>query len=73
MKLYGRSVLVQDNQVEKALRKFKKKIASSGILQDLRDRETYKKPTTARKEKRNLARRRWQKYLQSQALPPQLY
>ena len=54
MKLYGRSVTVNDGNVEKALRKFKKKIAASGVLQDLRDRETYKKPTTARKEKRNV-------------------
>lgn len=73
MKLYGRSVTVNDGNVEKALRKFKKKVAASGVLQDLRDRETYKKPTTARKEKRNLARRRWERYLQSQSLPPQQY
>jgi ribosomal protein S21 len=38
-KLRGRSVIVADGNVEKALRKFKKKIQTSGILNDLRDRE----------------------------------
>lgn len=69
-KLHGRSVLVQDGNVDKALRKFKKKIAASGLLNDLRDREHYVKPTTARKLKRNAAKNRWRKYLDSQALPP---
>jgi len=48
-KLHGRSVLVQDGNVDRALRKFKKKIAASGMLNDLRDREHYIKPTTQRK------------------------
>lgn len=62
--------MVQDGQVERALRKFKKKIQNSGVLQELRDRETFVKPTTRRKIKRNAARNRWRKYLQSQQLPP---
>lgn len=73
MKLYGRSVLVQDNQVEKALRKFKKKINDSGLLNDLRDREFYEKPTTQRKRQRSAARARWMKKLADQALPKKLY
>lgn len=62
--------MVQDGQVERALRKFKKKIQNSGVLQELRDRETFVKPTTRRKIKRNAARNRWRKYVQSQQLPP---
>jgi len=62
-KLRGRSVLVTDNQVDRALRKFKKKIQASGILNDLRDREFYVKPTTARKLKASAARNRWRKIL----------
>ena len=73
MSLHGRSVLVGDGNVEKALRKFKKKIANSGILLELRERETYIKPTTRRKTKKSLARRRWQRYKDSQALAPRQY
>jgi small subunit ribosomal protein S21 len=73
IKLHGSSVLVQNDNVEKALRKFKKKIMESGKLQELREREFYEKPTTARKRAKNQARRRWQKKLESQALPKKLY
>ena len=72
-KWYGRSVLVVDNQVEKALRKFKKKIQSSGVLNDLRDREHYVKPTTRRKLKKSAAKKRWQKLLNGQKLPQKPY
>lgn len=69
----ARSVLVQDNNVEKAIRKLKKKVQNSGILNDLRDREFYVKPTTAKKLKRSAAKNRWRKYIESQQLPPQTY
>lgn len=72
-KFYGRSVLVNDDNVEKAIRKLKKKIQASGLLNELRERETYVKPTTQRKIKRNAARNRWRKYLTSQQLPPRRY
>ena len=73
MKLYGRTVLVQDGNVERALRKFKKKIQNSGLLLELRERETYQKPTTRRKMKKGAAKSRWKKYLRSQQLPPKQY
>jgi len=72
-KLYGRSVLVTNDNVDRALRKLKKKIQASNLLNELRERETYVKPTTQRKIKRNAARNRWRKYLASQQLPPRLY
>jgi small subunit ribosomal protein S21 len=72
-KLHGRSVLVQDGNVDMALRKFKKKIQDSNLLSDLRDREFYTKPTTARKLKASAARARWKKKLQSQELPTRLF
>lgn len=65
--------MVQDGQVEKAMRKFKKKIQNSGLLQELRDRETYTKPTTRRKIKTGQARSRWRRYVKSQELPPRQY
>ena len=73
MKLYGRTVLVKDGNVDKALRKFKKKIMESGLLNDLRDREFYEKPTTARKRKKSSAKNRWQKQVAAQALPKKLF
>jgi small subunit ribosomal protein S21 len=71
--LYGRTVLVSDGNVEKALRKFKKKIQNSGLLLELRERETYTKPTTRKKIKKGQAKSRWKKYLRSQQMPPRLY
>lgn len=73
MRLYGRTVTVTDGNIEKAIRKFKKKIQNAGVLMDLRDRETYTKPTTRRKTARSLAKKRWQRYLESQQLPPKQY
>lgn len=73
MRLYGRSVLVIDNNVEKALRKFKKKINESGLLNDLRDREFYEKPTSIKKKRKSAARARWLKKINDQQLPKKLY
>ena len=72
-KLHGRSVLVTDGNVDRALRKFKKKIQESGLLNDLRDREFYTKPTTQRKLKASAAKNRWKKKLRDQQLPKKLY
>jgi len=69
----GRSVLVTDGNVEKALRRFKKKIQNTGLLLELRERETYQKPTARRKVKKGQAKSRWRKYLRSQQLPPKQY
>ena len=73
MKEYKRSVYVKDGNVEKALRKFKKKIADSGLLNELRDRETYEKPTTRRKRQKSAAKNRWRKQLAGQQLPKKLF
>lgn len=70
---YSKSVLVQDGNYDRALRKFKKKIQESGLLNDLKDREFYTKPTTARKLKASAARARWRKKLRDQALPRKLF
>ena len=66
-------MLVQDNNIERALRKLKKKIQASNILNDLREKEHYIKPTTACKLKRSAAKNRWRKQLAEQALPKKLY
>jgi small subunit ribosomal protein S21 len=69
----GRRVLVNDNNVERALRKLKKKITDQGLLQEVRDRQEYVKPTTQRKIDKSKAKSRWKKHLRSQQLPPKLY
>ena len=73
MKHFGKKVIVNDGNIEKALRKFKKKVQESGLLDDLRARETYEKPTTVRKRKKSAAKARWRKQLRDQQLPKKLY
>ena len=69
----GKRIEVRDGNVEKALRKFKKKIQESGLLFELKEREQYIKPTTQRKLKASAAKKRWKKYLRSQQLPPKQF
>jgi small subunit ribosomal protein S21 len=69
----GRKVIVQDDNVEKALRKFKKKIADSGLLLELQKRQMYTKPSVQRKLEKAQAKKRWQKHLRSQQLPPKQF
>lgn len=69
----GRTVIVNDGNVEKALRKFKKKISDQNLLQEVRDREQFVKPTVRRKLAKGQAKRRWQKYLRDQSLPKKLF
>jgi small subunit ribosomal protein S21 len=63
----GRSVTVHDGNFEKALRKFKKKIQTAGVLMDVRERETFTKPSVARKLAKAMAKRRWQKQVNKSA------
>ena len=69
----GATVEVKNDNFEKAVRKWKKKVQEAGTLNDLRDREAYEKPSVRRKRLKNLARRRWQKRLESMALPAKEY
>ena len=69
----GNHVEVVNDQVDKALRKFKKKVMESGLLQELRDKEFFEKPTAKRKRAKSAAKNRWQKKLQAESLPKKLY
>mgnify|MGYP006269687405 CR=1 FL=1 len=69
MSLNGRKVIVKDGNVEKALRKFKKKVSESGLLLELQKRETYTKPSVQRKLARSMAEKRWRKFQAQQRLP----
>lgn len=70
----GNRVTVKDNEnINQALRRFKKKIETSGVLEDLRAKEFYEKPTSVRKRKKGAAKARWRKKLREQQLPPKLF
>jgi small subunit ribosomal protein S21 len=71
--LGGSKVVVQNDNVEKALRLFKKKINEDGKLQDLRDRECYDKPSIVKRRKKNQESRRAQKKREAAQLPKRLY
>jgi len=72
--LKGNSVTVKENEnINQALRRFKKKVEESGTLDTLRAKEFYEKPTTERKRKKGAAKARWRKKLRDQQLPPKLY
>jgi len=71
--LGGSTVIVQNDNVEKALRLFKKKINEDGKLQELRDKEFYEKPSVTRRKTKNQQQRRAAKRRQAEALPKKLY
>jgi small subunit ribosomal protein S21 len=58
---------------EKLLKRFKRKIDESKLLDTLRKKESYEKPTTVRKRKSAAAKSRWQKKLRDQQLPKKMY
>ena len=55
-------VKVHKNNIEKALRLFKKQVKESKLLVELRDREFYTKPSVLKREKRAKARLRAKKF-----------
>ena len=48
----------ENESLENALRRFKKKCARSGVLSEVRMREHYEKPSVKRKKKSEAARKR---------------
>ena len=70
----GNIVYLKDNDnINQALRKFKKKIEAAGTLEDVRKKEFYEKPTATRKKAKAAAKARWRKKLESTKLPKKLY
>lgn len=73
-KLFGRTVVLKEHEnINQALRRFKKKVDESGVLDDVRDKEFYVKPTTARKKAKAAAKARWNKKLRENELPKKLF
>lgn len=69
----GLKVEVYNGNFEKALRQFKKKVQNSGKLQEVKDRETYEKPSSVKQKKKNAAKRRLQTRLRSEKAFRRLY
>jgi small subunit ribosomal protein S21 len=57
----GLYVTVINNDVNRALRKLKKKINNDGLLKELRERQHFEKPSAKRKKAKAAARKRWLK------------
>lgn len=57
----GLTVEVRNGDFNFALRKFKKKVQEAGIIQELRERQHYTKPSEKRKKAKAAGRARWLK------------
>lgn len=73
-KTKGTGVTLKENEnINQALRRFKRKVEEAGTLDVLRKKEFYEKPTTERKRKKGAAKARWRKQLRDQQLPAKNY
>ncbi len=57
----GLTVEVRNGDFTKALRIFKKKVMEAGIIQEVRDRQEYTKPSEKRAKAKAAGRQRWLK------------
>jgi len=57
----GLMVYVDDNNIEKAIRKLKRKVEKDGLLRELRERQYYSKPSEKRKETKKQNIKNWKK------------
>lgn len=64
----GIAVIVQNGNVEAALRKFKKKVQEEGIIQQVRNRQEFVKPSEKKRKAKAAAKARIQKKLEK-AMP----
>lgn len=62
------AVIVRDNNVEKAIRTFKRSVQRNGILKEIRNRRGYFKPSEKRQKKASESTRRLQKNLRKRLL-----
>ena len=54
----GLSVTVFNNNIEEALKRLKRKVKNADLMQDLRKKEYFVKPSVIKREKRNLTKLR---------------
>jgi len=61
----GLTVEVRNGDFNKALRIFKKKVQEAGIIQEVRERTEYVKPSERRAKAKAAGRKRWLKKMQT--------
>jgi small subunit ribosomal protein S21 len=71
--IIGNTVIVGDLPLNTAIKKFKQKVDDSGILETLRSKMFYEKPTSVKKRKAGAAKARWKKKLREQELPKKMF
>ena len=64
----GIAVEVRNGNVEAAIRKFKKKVQEAGIIQEIRERKEYTKPSVKKARAKAAGRARWLKKLRKQKI-----
>jgi small subunit ribosomal protein S21 len=70
----GRTVTIKEYEnINQALRRFKRKVDESGVLEVTKEKESYIKPTTQRKKAKASAKSRWRKKLRDDQLPKKLF
>lgn len=57
----GLTVEVRNGDFNGAMRRFKKKVQEEGIIQEVRERQAYVKPSEVRKKAKAAGRARWLK------------
>ena len=57
----GLTVEVRNGDFNGAMRRFKKKVQEAGIIQEVRDRQEYVKPSIKRAKAKKAGRARWLK------------
>ena len=57
-RMNGLSVLVYNNNVEKALKQLKRKVKDSNLMKDLKERAYYTKPSDKSRHRKSLAKLR---------------
>ena len=55
-------IKVNNGNIEDALKRFKRQCVRNGVLQEVRKREHYEKPSVKRKKKSEAARKKAKKY-----------
>ena len=63
-------VVVSDRGIERAIKMLKRKLASEGVLRELKMRRHYMKPSVKRRKKQAEAARRRRKRAKLDAAPP---
>jgi small subunit ribosomal protein S21 len=63
------TVKVYNDNFEKAMRKWKKQVANSGLLIEVKERQHYEKPSVVRNRAKAAAKMRWKRYLREQENP----